>query len=524
MKSALSLAGLGPKALLARRKFDTRDYPAALELVTELLQKHPDNAALLHLTAEINTRTGELSQALVAYDSLVRVDSSARWKVAKRSVEGRLRETDPSWLPVVPFPQQGESGTSILYLAKESRPFLSNGFCTRTHETLVSLGAAGVDITCVTMPGFPAVIEAQNPPHESSVEGVTYRHLLPRAGRLAKDLPYDDYLQLATQLLARETQRLSVGLIHVGSGHRGYETALVGSAVARWAGIPWVYEVRSFFENTWSADRRYNESSEYYHRRLLSERRMMHAADAVVTISGPMRDEIVNVHGIDPAKVRVIPNAVDVEKFNPEPKSAELVRELDLGDNFVVGYISNLSHPREGQEVLIRAIAESRRRGHKVVGLLVGDGSRRSELEELARAEGVSDRVRFVGSVPFDKIASYYALIDLFVVPRVDERAARLVSPIKPFEAMAMRIPLLTSDLPALAEIIGNGERGQTFRAGDHIDLATKVNELRHDVARRVSMTQAAYTWVRTERSWGSTASAFSGLYDSLVSGKAATS
>ena len=243
----------------------------------------------------------------------------------------------------------------------------------------------------------------------------------------------------------------------------------------------------------------------------------MNDADAVVTISGPMRDEIVNVHRVDPSKVTVIPNSVDVNRFQPQPKSAELVRELRLGNSFIVGYISNLSHPREGQEILIRAVAECRRRGDDVIGLLVGDGGRRSELENLARSEGVKDHVRFTGNVPFDDIASYYALIDLFVVPRVDERAARLVSPIKPFEAMAMRVPLLTSDLPALVEIVGAGARGRTFKTGDHLDLALQIRGLRADSGERQMLADRAYEWVREERDWASTARAFSNLYESMM-------
>ena len=508
---------VGPRAVLAKRKFDAKDYAAALKLVEQLLVKHPGNPWLLRLAIDIQSKTGELSQALVFANRLVDVDQSAKTSTSRRKLEGRLRETDPRWGASVSADQPQLMGQSILYVAKESRPFHDNGFCTRTHETLASLRDHNVDIRCVTMPGFPANIGVKVPQHESVVGQVSYRHLLPNAGALVRDMPFDEYVQLSAQLLAREVADGQVGLLHVGSGHRGYETALAASAVARWAGIPWLYEVRSFFENTWSPDPRFNESSEYYHRRLHTETRMMNEADAVVTISGPMRDEIVNVHRVDPGKVTVIPNSVDIRRFQPQPKSAELVQELRLASSFVVGYISNLSHPREGQEVLIRAVAECRRRGDDVTGLLVGDGGRRSELENLARREGVTDHVRFTGNVPFDDIANYYALIDLFVVPRVDERAARLVSPIKPFEAMAMRVPVLTSDLPALAEIVGAGSRGRTFKTGDHHDLALQIKGRRANPDSRRLLADRAYEWVREERDWASTARAFSHLYEAIM-------
>ena len=57
------------------------------------------------------------------------------------------------------------------------------------------------------------------------------------------------------------------------------------------------------------------------------------------------------------------------------------------------------------------------------------------------------DHVVFTGQVPHDEVGDYYALLDVFVVPRIDERAARLVTPIKPYEALAMRLPVVEAFL-----------------------------------------------------------------------------
>ena len=71
-----------------------------------------------------------------------------------------------------------------------------------------------------------------------------------------------------------------------------------------------------------------------------------------------------------------------------------------------------------------------------------------------------------------------YALLDAFVVPRRDERAARLVTPLKPFEAMAMARPLIVADLPALTEVAPDGERSLAYRAEDATALAAAVVRL----------------------------------------------
>jgi len=410
----------------------------------------------------------------------------------------------------------GPGGSRVVYLAKESPPFLSNGFCTRTHESLQSLIRAGRDVIGVTMPGFPGVLGIEHAPNESVVEDVVYRHLLARGSKLVAKLAFDEYVDLSTQLLADFVLRERPGLLHIGSGHRGFETALAGGAVARWAGIPWVYEVRSFFETTWTADPRYMEQGEYYQRRFDTETRMMQAADLVLTLSGPMRDEIAHTHQIPAERIRVVPNAVDLCRFAPEQRDQRLRAELGLG-SFTLGYVSNLSHPREGQEVLIEAVALLRRQGRDVTCLIVGDGKRREELEHLARKRGVAGSITFTGNVPFDQVSAYYAQIDLFVVPRVNERAARMVSPMKPFEAMAMEIPVLVADLPALVEIAGSGRRAHTFQAGNPISLATEAARLIDAPAELQRLVATAGEWVRRERSWSSVAAAFGEAYDEVL-------
>ncbi len=505
--------------LVARTRFGAGHYEDAATLLAQARQRDPDNVAILDLTTKVAGKRGEISEAADAsVAKLGRERSTKSWSATRRLL-GRLVETDARWRPTVcsPAPEGAPLPGRALYLAKESRPYLHNGFCTRTHESLRWLQRLGTDVRGVTMPGFPGVIGVTDAPRSSTVEEVVYDHLLPAAGKELAALAFDEQLQLAAQALAGEVTRTRPALLHVGSGHRGFETALVGDAVARWAGIPWIYEVRSFFETTWTADARYMEKGEQYHRRFETETRMMQAADLVITLSGPMRDEIVQRHGVSPELVRVVPNAVDPGRFAPQPRDEELRRRLRLDGSRTIGYVSNLSHPREGQEVLVRAVAAMREGGREVTGLVVGDGSRREQLEDLARHLGVGAYVRFTGNVPFDEVAAYYAQMDLFVVPRIDERAARMVSPMKPFEAMAMRVPLLVSDLPALVEIAGDGERAGTFRAGDAGSLATEAGRLLDSPATLAGLVDAAASWVAAERSWEAVAVAFRQAYDDVL-------
>ncbi|MCE0534894.1 glycosyltransferase family 4 protein [Kineosporia rhizophila] len=502
----------------AVRRDKERRHDDALRLLQDAARRSPMDMRVARLRSQVLARTGQLSDAVAEASRLAMAAPSSKNVRLQRAVQGRLVETDAAWRPSVPGARPARLPTPVpgrvLYLAKESMPHRNNGYCTRTHETLLAVRGAGREPVAVTLPGFPAAADEDEAVAPTSwVDDIEYHHVMPGAGQLSA-VTWEEYVQLTTTTFARQMARVRPEVLHAGSGHRGYDLGVVGQALSDWAGLPWIYEVRSFFETTWTADERYAEHAEYYRRRFAAETRAMRAADAVVTLSGPMREEIVHGHGVAEDKVFVIPNAVDLDRFRPRPRSAELRSRLGLDGTFVLGYISNLDHFREGQEVLLAAAAKLRAQGLAVSVLLVGEGRRRAELEQQAKELGLGPAAVFAGSVPFDEVPDWYAQIDLFVVPRVPERAGRMVSPMKPFEAMAMEVPVLVSDLPALVEIAGEGlSRASVFTAGDADSLAAVVADLAghpQELAKKV--TEAA-DWVRRERTWAGNGKAFDAVY-----------
>jgi phosphatidylinositol alpha-1,6-mannosyltransferase len=365
------------------------------------------------------------------------------------------------------------------------------------------------------------VLGIAEPPGHSVVDDVTYWHLLPRGDMLLERLAYDEYTELSTQVLADFVARERPALLHVASGRRGFDTALTGNAVARWAGIPWVYEVRGFSATTWTQIRRYADQGEYHDRRFATETRMMRAADLVLTLSEPMRDDIAETRGISPDKIRVVPNAVDVDRFTPQPRSPELRARLGLENSTTIGYVSNA---REGQAALLKAIASLRAQGRSVTGLLVGDVKQRAQLEKVAADLEIAPSIVFTGSIPIDEMAAYYAQMDVFVGPLGNERPAPMMSPMTPLEAMAMDVPVLVADLPGFAEIVDDGLRAHSFRAGDAESLAAEVARLVDAPQKMRRLTADAGEWVRRERSLSSVATALDDAYAMVLSRHAGTS
>jgi glycosyltransferase involved in cell wall biosynthesis len=216
-------------------------------------------------------------------------------------------------------------------------------------------------------------------------------------------------------------------------------------------------------------------------------------------------------------RIVVVPNGIDPGEFTPMAADPGLRRRYGLEGRWVFGYVSNMDHPREGQELLIEAASRLARAGRPVACLLVGDGSRRTALEALAAAAGPPGTVVFSGRVPHAEVAAHYALLDAFVVPRLPDRAARFTTPLKPYEAMAMARPIVVSDLPALTEIAAPGERGLAFANGDVDALVATLERLIDGPELAARLGAAGRDWVLAERTWAADGARYRDFYASVL-------
>jgi glycosyltransferase involved in cell wall biosynthesis len=474
-------------------------------------------ASALRQARDRARKRGEMTELVLTVAQLRRGHDSVALASEEELWLGRLAETDVSWLPWVPPRTSGYDARPgvVLHLLKQSLPHAQNGYTMRSRYTLLAQREAGLEPVVATSLGFPRREGVTDFEALELVDGIPH-HRLDLGSSYPTELPWDRQLGDQAWLAAQVAERERPAIIHAASGYRGYELALVGLALRRRLGVPLVYEVRSFHEATWSPDQAVAESGEQFRRRHAAETRCMHAADAVITIADAMRDEIVS-RGVPPERVSVIPNGVDGDMFVPRPADPSLKRRYGLEGRAVIGYVSNLDHPREGHELLIDATAILVKHGRKIKCLIVGDGKRRAELERYARGSGARDAVVFTGSVPHELVPDVYALMDVFVVPRRDEFASRHVTPLKPFEAMAMGRAMLVADLPALLEIVKPGERGLTFAAGDPGALAKAAGELLDRADLRARLGEEARRWVVAERGWTRNGERYRAIYESLT-------
>ncbi len=210
-------------------------------------------------------------------------------------------------------------------------------------------------------------------------------------------------------------------------------------------------------------------------------------------------------------------SGVAVEQYVPKNRSGELANDLEIEpEDVVLGYIG-LVRSLEGLRLLLQACEVLRGRYANLKVLIVGGGRDLPALQREAHERGLADMVIFTGEIPHDQIAAYYAMIDVFVIPRTRSRVTELVTPMKPYEAMAMEKAVVVSDVAALTEVVTDGETGRVFAADDVESLTQTCAELIENPALRMQLGKKGREWVRSEHTWTRVMEGYRGIYESAI-------
>jgi glycosyltransferase involved in cell wall biosynthesis len=400
----------------------------------------------------------------------------------------------------------------VLHLVTDALPATSAGYTIRTHEIAVAQRAAGLDPHVATRCGYPVTQGKLDGRRLVVLDGVPYHRLLPW---LMPGRPDPKTADLGLELAAGLTSRIRPAVLHAASNFANARLAL---ALRERYGLPVVYEVRGFWEDTWLSrhpDAERLASSELYQQNRDLETRCMLAADLVVTLGEAMREEIV-ARGVGAGKILIVPNAVSAEFLRPLPDVTGLRAALGIDpDEYVVGVVSSLV-PHEGIGTLLQATAILRARGVPTRALIVGDGPERAALQRQAADIGLAGAAVFTGRVPAAKVRQFHALLDIFVVPRTSDRVCQLVTPLKPVEAMASGLCVVTSQVKALTEIVKHEVTGAQTIPQDPVSLADCLERLLYSPDIRRKLGDNAREWAARDRTWAHNAARYRDAYARL--------
>ena len=230
------------------------------------------------------------------------------------------------------------------------------------------------------------------------------------------------------------------------------------------------------------------------------EKYVWNNADVTLPVTHVLADYLKS-SGVADAKIRVIPNGVDLEKFENLPSRDAAKAEFGFGSSIVLGFVGFI-RTWHRLDIIIKALQDPEL-SHAVF-FVIGEGPARAQLESEAESHGVADRVRFSGLVQRQDLPRYMAAFDMALQPNVVSYA----SPLKMFEYMAMSLPIIAPDTPNIREILTDGVDALLVTDGDADAMrrtlieAVRDKELREKIghAARCRIDSGAFTWDHNAR------------------------
>ncbi|MDX9768267.1 MAG: glycosyltransferase family 4 protein [Ectothiorhodospiraceae bacterium] len=386
----------------------------------------------------------------------------------------------------------------ILFLTDNFPPEV-NAPASRTFEHCREWVRAGHRVTVITcVPNFPKgqVYEGYCNclrPQREVMEGIevvrVWSYIAPNRGFARRVLDYMSFM--ASSSLAATGVR-GVDVV-VGTSPQFF-TACAAWFVGLYKRVPYVFELRDLWPESIRAVGAMRDS---FVLRLLErlELFLYRKAALIVSVTESFRDNLI-ARGIDGGKIAVVTNGVDVSRFQPQPKDAELVATLGLQGKFVAGYIGT-----HGMAHALDTLIEAARRLRDVDGgdrfrlLLLGDGAMKAGLQRRAAELGL-DNVVFLDSVPKAEVVRYWSLLDVSIIHLKRTELFQTVIPSKLFESMGMGVPVLLGVAGEAAQIVERNEVGVCFEPENADDLIERMIALAGDAAMldrlRANCTQAS--------------------------------
>lgn len=206
---------------------------------------------------------------------------------------------------------------------------------------------------------------------------------------------------------------------------------------------------------------------------------LRHAHAEVIAPSRAALEYIQAKGGVPEAKVRLMHNGVDLERFRPDVGRRAGTR-AELGIALEAKVLVTVAVLRQGKGIddLIAAMPQIAKETFDVVAIVVGDGELRAELETQADQTGVRDRFVFTGRR--EDVPDLLRASDLFVLPTYEDVLPTVVA-----EAMGVGLPVVSTDVGGLRDMVVEEETGLFYTPGDVDALARHANDLLHDSEKR---------------------------------------
>ena len=363
----------------------------------------------------------------------------------------------------------------LLFLTDNFPPEV-NAPATRTYEHCKVWVEKGVEVTVITgVPNFPEgkVFKGyQNKLYQKEIiDGIkvirVWTYISANKGFIKRILDYVSFMVMS--FIAGLFFKTDI----IVATSPQFFTAVSGRWLSFWKRKPWVMEVRDIWPESIKAvgAMKTNPAIKFFE---YLEKRMYKTASKIVVVTDSFKEQLIRKHRINSSKIEVIKNGVNVELFKPQQKNQEILRELNLEDKFIVGYIGT-----HGMAHALDFVLNSLKKMDidKVHFLFIGSGAMKEKLLLLKEELNLTN-VTMLGLVPKSKISRYLSVLDVSLVNLKKADTFKSVIPSKIFECAAMQKPILLGVEGESKELVKSYNIGETFEPENEIDFLSKIKSM----------------------------------------------
>src|SRR5213083_3011989 len=365
-------------------------------------------------------------------------------------------------------------------LTWEFPPRIIGGISTHVYHLSRALVEKGTPVRVITC-DFPKT------PAEEIIDGVSVSRVI--SGRV----PESNFLlwiyHLNSQMISKATELFETERFDLIHAH-DWVVGRAGVELKNQLGLPLISTIHAT-----EIGRGGSLDGEYRRKVRDIERLLVDQSDGIICCSNYMLDHIQHQLGAVNAKIRVIPNGVEVSRFKRDSQP-RLIPTGVSENRKVILYVGRIVREK-GIFTLIEAFDELRNRGKDVSLVFVGEGPMKEDLAKEILWRRLSDRVRLAGFVDERRLVSLYNSSDAFVLPSHYEPFGMVA-----LEAMASRVPVVVSDVGGLSEIVEDGVTGVKVPSSDPHALAEGILRVIDNRELSERLKENAYRAVQERYRW----------------------
>lgn len=238
--------------------------------------------------------------------------------------------------------------------------------------------------------------------------------------------------------------------------------------------------------------------------------RTIRATDVFCVVSSAMKRHVLENMDVDQSQIEVSPMGADLlSVFTPGTREC-----VNTGEILYVGRLVR----KKGVEHLIVAIGDLLNRGYEFSLKIIGYGPEEAGLKSLTRELELDHRITFTGSLLHSEIADCYRQAEMCVLPFVEAKDGDIEGlGLVAVEAMGCKCPVIVGDVPAVRDLVVDGENGLVCDPTSTPDLCAKIIALHENQELRTHIVENAHKLVIQEYSWEASARRYIDIFKELI-------